>query len=61
MAQTYLHPLHRGSGGFVITAAIISAIIVGIAGATTAALALTQKATMVETVNAVVSGSAEVL
>jgi hypothetical protein len=61
MAQTHLKLLHHGKRNFGITAAIIVAIITGIAGATTAAVALTQAATTVDTVNAVISKSTEVL
>ena len=45
---------HHGKRNFGITAAIIAAILVGVSGATTAAVALTQRATRAETVNAVV-------
>ena len=51
----------QGKRDFGITAAIIVAIITGIAGATTAAVALTQTAAMAETINAVVSKSAVAL
>jgi hypothetical protein len=44
-----------GKSDFVVTAAVIAAIIAGIAGATTAAVALTQTAAMAETINAVVT------
>lgn len=52
---------HHGKRNFGITAAIIVAIITGIAGATIAAIALTQAATTVDTDNAVISKSTEVL
>ena len=62
IAQTHLQPIHWGKRDFGITAVIIVAIIASIARVTTAAVALMQTATMVETVNAVVvSKSAEAL
>jgi hypothetical protein len=52
MAQTHLQPLPWGKRDFDSTAAIIAGF---------AVVALTQKASIAETVNAVVSKSAEVL
>ena len=52
---------HHGKRNFGITAAIIAAIIAGIARTTRAAVALTLTAIPVEIINAVVSKSAEVL
>jgi hypothetical protein len=61
IAQTHLQPIHWGKRDFGITAAIIAAIIAGIARTTRAAVALTLTAIPVEIINAVVSKSAEVL
>ena len=57
MAQTHLQPHTGEKRDFGIIAAIIVAIFSGIAWVTTAAVALTQRATRVETVKAVISES----
>ena len=59
--KIHLQPLHQGKREFGITAAIIAATMTDTAGATTAAVALAQIDTTVETINYVVSKSAEVL
>lgn len=61
MAHTHLQTLHQGKRDFGIIAAIIVAIIAGIAQVTTVAVALTLTDTTTETINMVVSKSAEAL
>lgn len=61
IAQTQIQSLHYGKRDFGITTSIIVYIIAGVAGVTIAAIAMTKTAMMVETVNVVISKSAEVL